>query len=45
MLERLDDPDKITYTQRTLIPNFLDMAVSPTQPSPKSRGLLEVKEE
>lgn len=27
MLQRLDDPDKITYTQRTLIPNFLDQSV------------------
>jgi GMP synthase-like glutamine amidotransferase len=27
MLERLDDPDKITHTQNTLIPNFLDQAV------------------
>jgi len=27
MLERLDDPDKITLTQSTMIPNFLDMAV------------------
>jgi len=45
MLERLDDPDKITHTQHTLIPNFLDAAIGPTQPSPKERGLLEVKEE
>jgi len=28
MLERLDDPDKIMHTQNTLIPNFLDRAVS-----------------
>jgi len=27
MLERLDDPDKITHTQNTMIPNFLDEAV------------------
>jgi GMP synthase-like glutamine amidotransferase len=27
MLERLDDPDKITFTQNTIIPNFLDQAV------------------
>jgi GMP synthase-like glutamine amidotransferase len=27
MLERLDDPDKITHTQTTIIPNFLDQAV------------------
>ncbi|WPU93564.1 GMP synthase [Mucilaginibacter sabulilitoris] len=27
MLARLDDPDKITHTQRTLIPNFLDQSV------------------
>jgi GMP synthase-like glutamine amidotransferase len=27
MLERLEDPDKITHTQNTLIPNFLDQAV------------------
>jgi GMP synthase-like glutamine amidotransferase len=27
MLERLDDPDKITHTQNTIIPNFLDQAV------------------
>lgn len=27
MLERLEDPDKITHTQNTIIPNFLDMAV------------------
>jgi GMP synthase-like glutamine amidotransferase len=27
MLERLDDPDKITHTQTTMIPNFLDQAV------------------
>ena len=27
MLERLDDPDKITLTQNTMIPNFLDQAV------------------
>jgi hypothetical protein len=23
----LDDPDKITHTQNTMIPNFLDQAV------------------
>ena len=27
MIERLEDPDKITYTQNTIIPNFLDQAV------------------
>jgi GMP synthase-like glutamine amidotransferase len=27
MLEQLDDPDKITLTQNTIIPNFLDQAV------------------
>ena len=27
MLERLEDPDKITLTQNTIIPNFLDQAV------------------
>jgi len=27
MLERLDDPDKITHTQNTMIPNFLDEAI------------------
>jgi GMP synthase-like glutamine amidotransferase len=27
MLERLEDPDKITHTQNTMIPNFLDQAV------------------
>ena len=27
MLERLDDPDKITHTQNTIIPNFLDQVV------------------
>jgi GMP synthase-like glutamine amidotransferase len=27
MLEHLEDPDKITYTQNTMIPNFLDQAV------------------
>jgi GMP synthase-like glutamine amidotransferase len=27
MLERLEDPDKITLTQSTMIPNFLDEAV------------------
>ncbi len=27
MVERLDDPDKITLTQNTMIPNFLDQAV------------------
>ncbi|SDP94987.1 GMP synthase-Glutamine amidotransferase [Mucilaginibacter sp. OK268] len=31
MLARLDDPDKITHTQRTLIPNFLDQAVMSLQ--------------
>lgn len=28
MLERLEDPDKITHTQATLIPNFLDEAIA-----------------
>lgn len=27
MLARLDDPDKITHTQNTMIPNFLDQAI------------------
>jgi GMP synthase-like glutamine amidotransferase len=27
MLERLEDPDKLTHTQNTMIPNFLDQAV------------------
>ncbi len=27
MVERLDDPDKLTHTQHTIIPNFLDQAV------------------
>jgi GMP synthase-like glutamine amidotransferase len=27
MLERLDDSDKLTHTQNTIIPNFLDQAV------------------
>jgi len=27
MLERLEDPDKIVHTQRTMIPNFLDEAI------------------
>lgn len=27
MLERLDDPDKITLTQNSMIPNFLDQAI------------------
>jgi GMP synthase-like glutamine amidotransferase len=27
MLERLDDPDKLTHTQKTIIPKFLDQAV------------------
>ena len=27
MLEHLEDPDKITLTQNTIIPNFLDQAV------------------
>lgn len=31
MLERLEDPDKITHTQNTIIPNFLDQAVSSLQ--------------
>ena len=33
MLERLDDPDKITYTQNTIIPNFLDQAILSLQES------------
>jgi GMP synthase-like glutamine amidotransferase len=28
MLERLEDPDKITHTQNTMIPNFLDRALA-----------------
>jgi len=39
MIERLEDPDKIMHTQNTLIPNFLDGAVYPSQPSPKGRAL------
>jgi GMP synthase-like glutamine amidotransferase len=31
MLSRLADPDKITHTQQTLIPNFLDQAVMSLQ--------------
>ena len=27
MLEQLEDPDKVTFTQNTIIPNFLDQAV------------------
>ncbi|MEB0249028.1 MULTISPECIES: GMP synthase [unclassified Mucilaginibacter] len=27
MLERLEDPDKIVHTQKTIIPNFLDEAI------------------
>ena len=27
MLERLDDPDKLSHTQSTMIPNFLDQAI------------------
>jgi hypothetical protein len=27
MLERLDDPDKIALTQKTIIPNFLNEAI------------------
>jgi hypothetical protein len=27
MLERLEDPDKITHTQNTIIPNFLNQAI------------------
>lgn len=41
MLERLEDPDKITFTQNTMIPNFLDQAMaglSPIQPSPEGRA-------
>ena len=30
MLERLDDPDKIAHTQKTIIPNFLDEAILKT---------------
>jgi GMP synthase-like glutamine amidotransferase len=33
MLEHLDDPDKITLTQNTIIPNFLDQAVLSLQES------------
>jgi len=33
MLEQLDDPDKITLTQHTVIPNFLDQAVLSLQES------------
>jgi GMP synthase-like glutamine amidotransferase len=33
MLEFLDDPDKITHTQNTMIPNFLDEAVLSLQES------------
>ncbi len=33
MLERLEDPDKITHTQNTIIPNFLDQAVLSLQES------------
>jgi GMP synthase-like glutamine amidotransferase len=33
MLEQLDDPDKITLTQNTIIPNFLDQAVLSLQES------------
>lgn len=33
MLERLEDPDKITHTQNTIIPNFLDQAVLNLQES------------
>ncbi|TSD63991.1 GMP synthase [Inquilinus sp. KBS0705] len=28
MLERLEDPDKIVHTQKTIIPNFLDEAIA-----------------
>jgi GMP synthase-like glutamine amidotransferase len=31
MLERLDDPDKISLTQSTMIPNFLDQAIMSMQ--------------
>jgi GMP synthase-like glutamine amidotransferase len=33
MLERLDDTDKITHTQNTMIPNFLDQAILSLQES------------
>ena len=33
MLEPLEDPDKITHTQNTIIPNFLDQAVLHLQES------------
>lgn len=33
MLDQLDDPDKITLTQNTIIPNFLDQAVLSLQES------------
>jgi len=38
MIERLEDPDKIMHTQNTLIPNFLDGAISPTQTLPGREG-------
>jgi hypothetical protein len=31
MLSHLADPDKISHTQQTLIPNFLDQAVMSLQ--------------
>jgi GMP synthase-like glutamine amidotransferase len=31
MLEQLEDPDKVTLTQNTIIPNFLDLAVMSLQ--------------
>ena len=40
MLERLEDPDKITHTQNTLIPNFLDEAIQGLQ---AARGRSEEK--
>jgi GMP synthase-like glutamine amidotransferase len=39
MIESLEDPDKIMHTQNTLIPNFLDRAVNPSQTLPGSEGL------
>jgi hypothetical protein len=27
MLDHLDDPDKIVFTQNTIIPNFLNQAI------------------
>ena len=38
MMERLNDPDKITHTQNTIIPNFLDQAVLKSFPNPPLKG-------